>query len=79
MLREEDIQELRDSYRRLFYKSYSPNDYKFLGVQFVTKEREPVILTGCSHTGTNIYCIAMLNDITQEFDSFEDAKRELGV
>lgn len=77
-LREEEIPELQDLYRRIFYKSYSPNDYRFLGVQFVTKESEPVILTGSSNNG-NIFCIANTTGIIQVCDSFEDAKREIGV
>lgn len=77
-LREEEIPELQDLYRRMFYKLYSPNDYRFLGVQFVTKESEPVILTGSSNN-SNIFCVANMTGIIQVCNSFEDAKREIGV
>lgn len=80
-IREQDIPELQDIYRRLFYKSYDINTYRFLGVHFITGEREPVIITGTSHTigNDNIYCIANTNGITQVCNSFNEAKRETGV
>lgn len=77
-LSEQDIFELQDLYKRLFYKSYSPNDYRFLGVQFIKKESEPVILTGSSNN-SKIFCIANTTGIIQVCDSFEDAKREIGI
>ena len=75
-LSDQDIFELQDLYKRIFYRSYSPNDYKFLGVQFVIKESEPVILTGSSNNG-NIFCIANTTGIIQICDTFEDAKRKI--
>ena len=80
-LNENDIPELQDKYRRIFYKNFNVSEYRFLGVHFVTGESEPVVLMGCPHNigSKNIYCTADLNGIKQICDSFDEAKRELGA
>ena len=80
-IREQDIPEFQALYKSLFYKKYDVNQYRFLGVHFITGESEPVIITGVPHAigGSNIYCIADANGITQVCESFDEAKREIGV
>ena len=79
-LSEKEIPELQEIYRRLFYKNYDVNTYRFLGVHFVTGEREPVVLMGRPHASNeNIYLVADTNGITQICSSFDEAKREIGV
>ena len=75
-LTEQEVFELQDSYKKIFYDLYNPKTYRFLGVNFVEQEKEPVIISG-SNNHNNFYCIANTNGIIKTCYSFGEAKQEI--